>query len=187
MKADEELRNLVLLIARSNSRKAYEEIFELLFFPVRNFAFSIVRSYELAEEIASDVLLMIWEQRNDLVRVSNVRYYAFVAAKNKAFNILKKAKGLTHISLNDIDFDIELEDPSPEDVFYNDEMVELLNKAISELPKQCKLVFKLVREEGFSYQEVAEMLDVSPKTVDSHLVNATKRLAKVLKREFKLR
>ena len=172
-------------IAVKGSRRAYQQIFDLLFVPLMNFAYPIVRCRETAEEIASDVLLMIWEQREQLTGVGNIRYYAFVAAKNKALNIRKK-KGLDAVSIDEIDFDIKLDRADPEAIFMHGELANHLDHAIAKLPSQCKLVFKLVREEGFSYQETADMLSISNRTVNAHLVNATKRLTEILKKEFRL-
>lgn len=186
MQANEKLKELIVQIADTDSREAYEEIFDLLFFPLNNFAFGLLKRRELSEEIASDVLLMIWENREKLAKVGNVRYYAFVSAKNRALNVLKQKKAKHSVSLEEFDVDIELDKSNPEAIFLHGEMARRLEHAISRLPRQCKVVFKLVREEGFSYQETAEMLSISTRTVNAHLVNATKRLAKIMKEEFKL-
>lgn len=181
-----ELTDLVSEMAILNSESAYRKLFELLFNPVRKFAYSIVKSWEVAEEVASDVLFMLWQQRERLTEVKNVKYYAFVAARNNALNVLKKQTGKTTVSLNDIDVDIQFEASSPEAIFIQGELKQKMENAIASLPKQCKLVFTLIKEEGFSYKEVADMLGISPKTVDAHLVNAMKKLAVVLKAEFRL-
>lgn len=186
MHANGKLKKLIVQIAHTDSREAYEKVFDHLFYPLKDFAFNILKSKELSEEIASDVLLMVWLQRKELTKVANIWYYAFVATKNRALNVLKKDKGLDSISLSDIDFDVELEKSDPETIFLQGEIAQKLEHAISTLPKQCRLVFRLVREEGFSYQETADMLSISTRTVNAHLVNATKRLVKIMKQEFKL-
>ncbi len=185
MPINKHLHGLIVSLARSDSKAVYKEIFEILFPQVKNFVQGIVKSPDLAEEIASDVLFMIWTQRSQMVAVKNPKYYAFVAAKNRALNEINKGKGSRLVYLNDIDFDIALQKSSPEAIFIHGEMVDKLQKSIDSLPKQCKTVFKLVREEGFSYQEVADMLEISPKTVAAHLMHATERLTKLLKNEFR--
>ncbi|MBK1440776.1 sigma-70 family RNA polymerase sigma factor [Parapedobacter sp. ISTM3] len=181
-----ELKALVDEMAASNSESAYRQVFDQLFLPIRKFSYSIVKSWEVAEEVASDVLFMLWQQRRRLADVTNIRYYAFVAARNHALNALKKQAGKEIISLNDIEVDIQLATLSPEAIFLQGELQAKLEHAIALLPKQCKLVFKLIKEDGLSYKEVADLLGLSPKTVDAHLVNAMKKLAAILKAEFKL-
>lgn len=180
------LTELISQMAILNSESAYRELFDLLFNPLSRFSYGIVKSWELAEEVASDVLFILWQRRERLVDVENVKYYAFVAARNNALNVVKAQTGKQTISLSDIDVDIQLEAASPEAIFIQGELKVKMEKAIASLPKQCKLVFTLVKEEGFSYKETADMLGISPKTVDAHLVNAMKKLTVILKNEFKL-
>src|SRR5690554_151108 len=182
-----ELTTLIHEMTMTNSESAYKALFEILFNPLRNFSFSIVKSSELAEEVASDVLFMLWYNREKLCEVKNVRYYAFTAAKNKSLNILKKESGKQVISLNEIDVDIHINYSNPELILLQGELKQQLEEAIKTLPKQCKLVFKLIKEDGFSYKDVAEMLEISPKTVDAHLVNAIKKLSVILRTEFNIK
>src|SRR5690606_40970379 len=114
-------------------------------------------------------------------------YYAFTAAKNKSLNILKKESEKELISLNEIEVDIHIDYSNPELILLQGELKQQLEDAIKTLPRQCKLVFKLIKEEGFSYKEVAEILDISPKTVDAHLVNAVRKLSAILKAEFNIK
>ncbi len=183
MQVKERLKLLIEEIAVENSRRAYRQLFDILSFTLIGFAYSIIKSRETAEEIASDVLFMIWEKRVQMREIDNIQYYALVATKNRALNALKK-KGLSAISLDEIDFDIQFDKADPEAIFLHGEMTDQLDCAIAKLPRQCKLVFELVREEGFSYQETADMLSISTRTVNAHLVHATKRLATNLKRSL---
>ncbi len=182
-----ELVSLIQEMALTNSESAYKALFRILFNPIRNFSFSIVKSSELAEEVASDVLFMLWYNREKLAAVKNIKYYAFTAAKNKSLNILKKDLGKYSISFDEVDVDIHIDYLNPELILLRGELKEQLESAIEALPKQCKLVFKLIKEEGFSYKEVAEILDISPKTVDAHLVNAIRKLSAILKTEFNIK
>jgi len=187
LKKQLELNTLIQEMTMTNSESAYKALFKILFNPLRNFSFSIVKSSELAEEVASDVLFMLWYNREKLCEVKNIRYYAFTSAKNKSLNILKKDFGKHVISLNEIDVDIHIDYFNPELILLQGELKQQLEDAIKTLPKQCKLVFKLIKEDGFSYKDVAEMLEISPKTVDAHLVNAIKKLSVILRTEFNIK
>ena len=66
----------------------------------------------------------------------------------------------------------------------NSELMKKINDAINELPPRCKMVFKLVREDGLSYKEVGEILNISPKTVDAQMVIAVKQITMKVRFDF---
>jgi RNA polymerase sigma-70 factor (ECF subfamily) len=80
---------------------------------------------------------------------------------------------------------IDLNDPSKElewkEIYFR------LNQAIDELPDQCRTVFKLIKEEGFRYKQVAEILNISPRTVETQLFRAIKKLDKVIENNRKIK
>ncbi|WP_431217475.1 sigma-70 family RNA polymerase sigma factor [Puia sp. P3] len=55
---------------------------------------------------------------------------------------------------------------------------------MDELPDQCRTVFKLIKEEGFRYKQVAEILNISPRTVETQLFRAIKKLDKIIEKSF---
>jgi len=67
-------------------------------------------------------------------------------------------------------------DATPEDLMISGEMLQGINRAINELPPQCRLVFKLVKEDGLKYREVAELLHLSLKTVENQMGIALKKI-----------
>lgn len=181
-----DLTILVNSIALNNTQQAYKRLFDLLFPSLYRFAYSLLKSKEHAEEVASDVMIALWCDRKTLINIENIKVYAFVIARNKALNILKKQAKQEIIFLEDIDVDLRLNAPTPEQILINCELKEKLERAVQSLPTKCKLVFKLVKEEGLSYKETAEILKISVKTVDAHLVTAIKKLTSCLQVEFNL-
>ena len=63
-------------------------------------------------------------------------------------------------------------------------MLKKINAAIDQLPPRCKMVFKLVREDGLSYKEVGAILNISPKTVDAQMMIAVKQVSEKVKMDF---
>jgi RNA polymerase sigma-70 factor (ECF subfamily) len=61
-----------------------------------------------------------------------------------------------------------------------------VNKSIHELPPKCRIVYKMVKENGLSYKEVGEILNISPRTVENHIAAAIKKLASLLDADFPL-
>jgi RNA polymerase sigma-70 factor (ECF subfamily) len=70
--------------------------------------------------------------------------------------------------------------PSAEHDLIEDEMFVALNKAVQLLPSKCKIIFKLIREDGLNRNEVAEILNISVKTVDNQLTIAVRKIAEQL-------
>ena len=63
---------------------------------------------------------------------------------------------------------------NPENQLLNQELSEIIDKAILSLPEKTRLVYRLVKEDGLKYQEAADILGVSAKTVNNQLLNAMK-------------
>ena len=182
-----DLNELLRHIAVFNSEQAYEQFFHVLFPVLTRFAFTLLKCQEAAEEVASDNLFKIWRGREHLLDIKDIKIYAMVMTRNQSLNILKRQLKQKHISLDDIEVDLIFESPSPEQVLIYEELQKKLKLTIDSLPNRCKMVFKLVKEEGLSYKETAELLDIAVNTVDAHLATAIKKITTALKAEFNLR
>lgn len=141
-----------------------------------DFARSILKSEEDAEEVVSDFFIVIWQRRASLRSIENPRLYFFVSIKNAALNKLKSNKSLQlphgadwQTSLKSVFF-------NPEELLLSAEIVEKVMKAVNELPPRCKIIFKLIKEEGLKYTEVARLLDISVKTVEAQMAIALRRI-----------
>jgi RNA polymerase sigma factor (sigma-70 family) len=179
-------QSIVNRMAVDNCEKSYKELFILLFNPLRKFSFCLLKSRELAEEVASDVMFILWSRRTELILVKNVQAYAFIIARNLSLNTIKKNLKMDTVSIDDLSINISLNTDTPEQILISTELSHTLEAAINLLPPRGKLVFKLIKEDGFSYKEAAEILDISVKTVDAHLVTALKKISVVLAKEFNL-
>jgi len=155
---------------------AYGEVFEMYFPGLKRFATSLVHSCEQGEEIASDVMISLWRNRLNIQSILNLRVYLMTAIRNRSLNWLKSVSGRKFVSLDDVDVNLSLRLQDPEQIYISNEMRRKVEIAVQTLPPRCKLVFKLIREEGLSYQEVAAILDISVKTVDAQLVTALKKI-----------
>lgn len=161
--------------------KSYKLIFEKVFPSLKRFAFCFLKSWEQAEEAASDVMISVWQNRYKLAKIDNIKVYLFVLAKNRCLNILKSKRNKETISLEEININIVFRDLDPEQLCINSEILRKVERTINSLPQRCKLIFKLVKEERMSYKEVADILDISVKTVDAQLVTALKKITTEVK------
>ncbi|MBS1757886.1 MAG: RNA polymerase sigma-70 factor [Bacteroidetes bacterium] len=156
-------------------------MFDIFFTHLCQFAYSIVKSREAATEVTDDVFINIWHNKEKLTSIDNLTVYLYKATKNTALNyISRKAQLNIHDSFDDMIIDLHV-DNCPEELFISNEMLKIINVSINALPSRCKMIFKLVREDGLKYKEVAEILNLSVKTVDAQMVIAVNRIREAMK------
>jgi RNA polymerase sigma-70 factor (family 1) len=176
VKKPENIRLLQQAIACFDDTQAYKQLF-LLFYPsLVSFAVSIIKSREVSEEIVSDVFVKIWEKRHQLDKVENLSYYLFTAVKNKCLNQLNNQKNKVGLEINDTVFEFKSLYHDPEQKMISAEMISQIQKAIQELPPRCRLIFKLVKEEGLKYKEAAQLMQLSVKTIENQMSLAFKKI-----------
>jgi RNA polymerase sigma-70 factor (ECF subfamily) len=103
-----------------------------------------------------------------------------VSVKNASLNYLRKNNLSLPASIDDLSVDHFPLVADPELLLSQRELQQQIREAIEQLPPRCRLIFKLVKEDGLSYREVAAILEISIKTVDSQLCLALKKLAAIL-------
>jgi RNA polymerase sigma-70 factor (family 1) len=172
----EGLKYLQSRIARFDDQKAYKELFTSLYTPLFLFAKSMVKSKESAEEIISDVFIRIWERRRDLEKIDNLKVYLYVSTRNTALNYLSQQKRNPTNPLDEFHAEFTSIYFDPEQLLITADMLALIKKSIDQLPPKCKIIFKLVKEDGLKYKEVAEILNLSVKTVENQVAIALKKI-----------
>lgn len=160
--------------------KAYKELYMLLFDGLHKLSFSLTKSREGAEEIVSDTFIKLWLIRSKLLHIENLKAYLYTTTRNLSLNYLAKNSRNPVYQLNDVHVDMIVEFNSPEDLFISNETIKGIEQAIQGLPPQCKLVFRLVREEGLKYKDVANELNISVFTVRNQMSIATKKISDAL-------
>jgi RNA polymerase sigma-70 factor (family 1) len=167
-------------VSINDDAKAFETLFYLLNEPLIQFCNMYIRQTEAAEDIVSDVFFKCWSNRKNLVEIQSLDTYLFVAVKNQSLNYIKK---FSHIHLVQIDDTNELQflnTFNPQEALETKELMFKLEQAVETLPQQCRIIFRLIKEEDLRYKEVAKILDLSPKTVKNQLYRAMKKLNGVL-------
>ena len=164
----------------SNDQSAYKELFEIFYNRLFRLAFIITKSKELSEEIVSDVFIGLWRKRAEILGIKNLKVYLYVAIKNTSLNYLSGLTKSAVISIDQLDFEPAQPFSDPEQALITKEMNLHINNAVQNLPPRCKMIFKLVKEDGLTYKEAAEVLNLSVATIDNQLVIALKKLSRVL-------
>lgn len=139
-----------------------------------------VHQKEVAEEIVSDVFVKCWMNRKGLMEIKDMDTYLFVAVKNQSLNYLKKYSHIQLVQLEDTNEIKFVKSPNPQEKLEKKELLFKMEQSIEALPRQCRIIFRLIKEDGIKYKEVAEILDISPRTVQTQLFRAMKKLGLVL-------
>lgn len=168
-------------IAHDNDQWAYKELFTSLYASLFHFAKTLVKAKEPAEEVVSDVFIKIWENRKDLGKVHNLKVYLYVSIRNTAYNYLDKQKRTATHPIADFAEDVPSIYFDPEQLLITADMLALIQLAVKQLPPKCQIIFKLIKEDGLKYREVAEILGISIKTVENQLAIALHKIGTIVR------
>lgn len=174
------LEELQRRIALYDDEGAYKELFFTFHKPLLQFSNSFVQSPEMAEEVVSDVFISIWERRQQLEDIKNLRVYLYICTKNASLKYLLRQQKHVAITIDDLKVEIESPHNNPEQLLLTAEMRNRIQQAVNQLPPRCKIIFKLIKEDGLKYREVAEVLNLSVKTVDNQLATALRKIGNAI-------
>ena len=160
---------------------SYKKLFYHFYPVLLSFCTAILNNREDAEEVVSEVMLKVWTMGEALTRVDNLTVYLFTAARNKAYDALRKKKrAIATISISDTIQEYIIDKNSPEHVYTREELEQFLSRTISALPTQSQLVFRLVKEQGLAYKQVTAVLGISLNTAETHMRLALKKIRTAL-------
>ncbi|RSK37684.1 RNA polymerase sigma-70 factor [Hymenobacter metallilatus] len=169
--------DLLHRMATADDPQAFALFFTRFHSPLLGFAMRYVRGRELAEEVVSDVFLKVWHKRASLPTIQNISSYLYVAVKNQALNYLQKAENHPTQELEEVPAALQVEDMTPERTLLTQELYHEIQRAVQKLPPQCQTIFRLIREDGLKYREVADILELSVKTVEVQMGIAIKKIS----------
>ena len=128
--------------------------------------------------------MKIWKQRADIQSISRLDIYLYTATKNASLNYLsRKANEQITEPFDFISIELQ-EDENPDQQLITAEILKKIRDAVNELPPRCKMIFKLVREDGLKYKEVADILNITVNTVDAQMLIAVKKISSKVKGHF---
>lgn len=164
---------------------AFRQVYVFFYRRLYQFAFALVKTREPAEEIVEDVFVRIWQHRGTIASIQNLRVYLYTAVKNSALNYLsQKARQSITEPFDHIHIGMESPAGTPEQILITAEIQQKIQLAVDALPPRCKMIFKLVREDGLKYKEIAGILNISVNTIDAQMAIAVKRITAAIGAEF---
>lgn len=169
------------------SKEIFGALFHELYPKLFRFSYDIVKDKEIASDITHESFMQLWESGNNLKPGSNIEAFLITVCRNKCLNFLKHKKVILNYEsskkneLTEADLmSGVLSEAWLEHLDYR-LLQERLTGAVAKLPEQCRKVFELSRFKRKKYSEIAEILNISVKTVEAHMSLALKRLREDLK------
>ena len=148
-------------------------------------AFRLTKSDQFAKDIIQDVFLKVWEQRDKIHAIDNMEAWLYRLTENKAIDFLRKVAADNRLKdaiwsqlqliMNEAEGWVEVKE-------YN----KIIQQAINDLPPQRKLIYRLHKEDGMNYQQIADELHLSRHTVKNQLFSAIHAVRKFLSDNMKM-
>lgn len=176
-----DLEDLMNRLGLDSDENAFADLFRRYFPGLLSFANSIVKDQYVAEEIVEDVFVKIWKRRKELLSIQHFSQYIHTAVKNGCFSYLKDKKRLVPVEMGE---SIPYATANHEIAILHRENIHKIVSAINELPPKCRLIFRLIKDEGMKYSEVATLLDISERTVNAQLCIAINRISASLQQSL---
>jgi RNA polymerase sigma-70 factor (ECF subfamily) len=185
MKSTTETSVLICKIIREDE-SAFKQLFDLYYQKLFHVAFYFLKSKEQGEEVVSDVFFNLWMKRRMLSNVGNIESYLYIATRNQALYYLKKRQKQPDTNVSDL-YSVEWipDSKTPELNLLNQEYEGLIQQAVYSLPEKCREVFRLVLSDKLKHKDIAQLLNISEKTVEAHIAQAYKRIAEYVNKSYR--
>lgn len=175
--AEKEIHNEETLVKEliQGNEKAFRKLFDAYRNDLYKYSLSMVCSEAYAKEIVQDVFLKIWTKRDKLNPELSFKAYIFTITRNKNIKFLKKAAN--NLKLREEVFYRSQKFSNPTERYMREADLEVLKqKALDQLPPKRRLIFEMSRNDGKSYEEIAQELGISPNTVRNQISRALETL-----------
>ena len=169
--------NLIILLQQGD-QDAYKQLFIKYYSPLCEYASQYI-SDDDSEELVQELMLFLWETRENLVIETSLKSYLFISTKHRCLNAIKRQ--LYHERVHSLIYDKIKDQFENPDTYFVNELTENITKAIEELPENYRETFKLSRFGEQSNLQIAEALGVSIKTVEYRITQSLKILRVKLK------
>lgn len=160
---------------RGSDAEAYRELFEHTRIELLRFAWRYTFDEEAAQDVVQDVFLKVWQVRETLDASRSLRSFLYTMVRNRALNHRRERRGEERPPTDGASW--EPEDDVKLDESTDARMLEQrIRRWISTLPDRRREAFMLSRYHGMTHEEIADLMGLTPRTVNTHIVLALKDL-----------
>ena len=160
--------------------QVFESVFKEYYQRLCDFARQYCNDMSTAEEVVQDVFYQIWNKKDKLNITTSFKAYIYKSVRNNCLQIIRK-KNLNQKYIDYKKHTGNFVSRSPVDDLNAKELSKIINKALEALPERCRTIFEMSRVEGLKYQEIANELSISIKTVEANMGKALKHFRNNLK------
>lgn len=162
------------------TKKGFSHLYERHARKLFTICFSRIQNREESEEIVHNLFQSIWERRNEIVNEDgSIERYLVRAAKLRTIDYFRRKTNKANLETSDLEDHYGAENRTEDHYLYN-ELKNKVESLVDQLPRTCRKVYQLSREKGLSNKEIASVLLISEKTVESHMTKALSHLRKNL-------
>lgn len=174
MPTDEQLETWCRRI-KASDRGAFRAVFDRLHDPLARYALQITGRTSAAQDVVQYAFTALWDMREELDPDESLEALLFRIVRNRAYNA-ERDRRTRERKHDEIQRDTEPVQPEPEAEIDADQLETALRARIRELPDRQREALVLSRFEDLSHDAIAEVMDISPRTVNNHIVAALKKL-----------
>ncbi|MGW9685325.1 RNA polymerase sigma-70 factor [Flagellimonas sp. 2504JD1-5] len=158
-----------------NDDSALTELYDRYWDSAYLAAYNVLRDKKLCEDVVQELFMDIWNRRTKIKIKTTFKAYFFSCVRYQVFaQIRKKDKNVRTELFENLDQRIHYN--CPESEYLYQELIEKINNTVEHLPKKCREVYMLSRNEHLSHAEISDRLHISTKTVENHMTKALKIL-----------
>lgn len=160
----------------SGDESAFKELILQYTPSIASVVFSVTRSKEHTEEVVQDIFVQLWTIRDTLTAIDNLNGFLFVVTKRHAVSAIRKLIRERNRVRTFVELQAQ-EDKSES----HDGYISLIDEAVDQLPAQQQKAWRLSRQEGLKYEEIAVEMNISRETVKSYIQLANSAILKYVK------
>ena len=164
-----------LQLVTETGAQAFEQVFKSNFKNLHAYAYTIIKDDIMAEEIVQNVFCRLWEKKDSVQIQSSLGAYLYRSVYHESLNYLKHLKVRSAYNSYAQSQFKNTSDKAEKKILLTD-LENKLNQALSELPEQCRTIFQMSRFEELKYQEIADRLGLSVKTIENQMGKALRLL-----------
>jgi RNA polymerase sigma-70 factor (ECF subfamily) len=179
-----ENEKIFIQFLKKGEQSSYSHLYELYYSDLCSYAKGLCGGNDLAQDIVQQTFIKFWKNKHKIDIKYSLKKYLYKCVYNQFIDSNRKLnKELKYLNKLQQEAILEIIEIPKEDI---EKKYEILELEINKLPVKCKNVFLLGKKEGYKYKEIAIKLNISVKTVESHMTSALKKLKANIKNNSKL-